>query len=114
MAHHPSWLDRAPDSLNPQSGAPPRPHAPSGDSNRAWQQSVEEKNVVPALTVHDVGLSVYGETRSLLDRPGSNEPITSARQKIAHAMINDAELSHLTGKPRNKVHDPVKPSDRVL
>jgi hypothetical protein len=75
---------------------------------------VEQKEIVPGLTLHAVGLSVFGETRSLHDRPGSNEPIDAARQKLAHAMINDAELSHLTGKRRNKVHDPVEPSHNAL
>lgn len=51
---------------------------------------MEETHVVPGLTVHDVGLSVFGETRSLSDRPGSNEPITAARQKIAHMIMNGA------------------------
>lgn len=55
---------------------------------------MEQKHVIPGLTVHGVGLSVFGETRSLRDRPGSNEPIDAARQKVAQAMINDAELSH--------------------
>jgi hypothetical protein len=109
-----SWLDRALDTLKPEPGAPPRPHAPSAHGNRAWDESVEQHHVLPGLTVHDVGLSVFGETRSLHDRPGSNEPIGSARQKIAHAMINDAELSRRTGKHRNTVHDPVEPSDRAL
>lgn len=59
-----------------------------------------------------MGLSVYGETRSLHDRDGSSENIGVARQKIAHAMINDAELSHRTGKHRNTVHDPVEPKDK--
>src|SRR5205085_11679237 len=82
--------------------------------NPAWAESVEQHHVIPGVTVRDIGLSVYGETRSLRDRPGSNEPIGSARQKIAHAMINDAELSHLTGKPRNKAHDPVPPTKKAL
>ena len=103
-----SWLDRAIDIVRPQPGAPPRPAAPPVHEAQ-WHKSVERKEIVPGLTVHDVGLSVFGETRSLRDRPGSNEPIGAARQKIAHAMINDAELSHQTGKSRNKVHDPVEP-----
>lgn len=114
MAPQHSWLDRAIDKVKPRPGPPPRPHAPAADDQGEWHKSVERKQVVPGLTVHDVGLSVYGETRSLHDRPGSNEPIGLARQKIAHAMINDAELSHVTGKPRNKVHDPVQPSGKVL
>jgi len=113
MSHHPTWLDSTVDKLKPQPAPPPRPNAPPVDQTE-WRNSVEQKPVVPDLTVHDVGLSVFGETRSLRDRPSSNEPIGSARQKIAQAMINDAELSHRTGKPRNKVHDPVEPSDDVL
>ncbi len=74
---------------------------------------MEQKHVIPGLTVRDVGLSVFGETRSLRNRPGSNEPIDAARQRVAHAMINDAELSHRTGKPRNLVHAPVEPSGEV-
>jgi hypothetical protein len=108
-----SWLDRAIDIVKPQPGAPPRPAAPPVHEAQ-WHKSVERKEIVPGLTVHDVGLSVFGETRSLRDRPGSNEPIGAARQKIAHAMINDAELSHQTGKSRNKVHDPVEPPDQAL
>jgi len=60
-----SWLDRALDTLKPEPCAPPRPHAPSAHGNRAWDESVEQHHVVPDLTVHDVGLSVFGETRSL-------------------------------------------------
>jgi hypothetical protein len=82
-------------------------------NQKEWHQSVEQTHVVPGLTVRDVGLSVFGETRSLRDRPGSNEPIGTARQRVAHAIINDAELSHRTGKPRNAVHPPVEPSEKV-
>jgi len=109
-----SLLDRAIDKFKPQPGPPPKPAAPSAKGNRAWEESVEQHHVAPGLTVHDVGLSVFGETRSLHDRPGSNEPIGAARQRVAHAMINDAELSHRTGKPRNAVHPPVQPSEKVL
>lgn len=112
--HHESLLDRTIDRAKQQPEPPPRPHAPAADDQGEWHKSVERHQVVPGVTVHDVGLSVYGETRSLHDRPGSNESIHVARERIAHAMINDAELSHVTGKPRNKVHDPVKPSDKVL
>jgi len=112
-ASKPSWLDRAADILKPQPGPPPRPATPEGHEGE-WHKSVERKEVVPGLTVRDVGLSVFGETRSLRERPGSTEPIGVARQKVAHAIINDAELSHRTGKPRNAVHAPVKPSEKAL
>jgi hypothetical protein len=106
-----SLLDRAIDKFKPQPAPPPKPATPRVDQS-AWQQSVEQTHVVPGLTVRDVGLSVFGETRSFRDRPGSTEPIGVARQKVAHAMINDAELSHRTGKPRASVHDPVEPTDK--
>src|SRR5215813_1627009 len=108
MSHQESLVERAIDKVKPQPGPPPKPQAPSSERSE-WHGSVERHHVAPGLTVHDVGLSVCGETRSLKDRPGSNESIHVARQKIAHAMINDAELSHRTGKPRNKVHDPLEP-----
>jgi hypothetical protein len=106
-----SGLERVIDIFNPQPGPPPKPAAPYAKGNHAWEESVEQHHVVPGLTVHEVGLSVFGETKSLHDRPGSNEPIGSARQKLAQAMINDAELSHQTGKKRAIVHPPVKPTD---
>jgi len=106
-----SLLDRAIDKFKPQPAPPPMPHPPSAKGNSAWEESVEQHHVVPGLTVRDVGRSIFGETKSLHDRPGSNEHIDVARQKIAHAMINDAELSHRTGKPRNTVHPPLKPTD---
>jgi hypothetical protein len=108
-----SRLDRAIDIFKPQPGPPPKPSAPPVDRS-AWRESVEQTHVVPGLTVRDVGLSVFGETRSLRDRPGSNDPIGIARQRVAHAIINDAELSHRTGKPRNTVHLPVEPTSKEL
>ena len=105
-----SLLDRAIDKFKPQPAAPPHPHAPDVDRS-AWHESVEQTHVVPDLTVRDVGLSIFGETKSLHDRAGSSEHIGSARQKIAHAMINDAELSQRTGKNRNVVHPPLEMTD---
>jgi hypothetical protein len=80
----------------------------------AWEKSVEQVQIVPGLTVHDVGLSVYGETRSLRDRQGSNESIGVARQKIAHVIINGAELAQQTGKKRPVIHPAVEPSKKTL
>ena len=113
MGHHSSWLDRAIDKLKPQPRAPARPAAPPVHEGE-WHKSVERKEVVPGLTVHDVGLSVFGETRSLHDRQGSNEPIGVARQKVAHVIINGAELAHQTGKKPPTVHPPVQPPISAL
>jgi hypothetical protein len=85
-----SWLDRAVDIFKRQPGSPPKPKAPALDQS-AWEKSVEQTHVLPGVTVHDIGLSVFGETKSLHDRPGSDEPIGTARQKVAHTIINGAE-----------------------
>jgi hypothetical protein len=111
MAHHRSWLDRAVDTLKPQPELPPKPAAPRVDP-RARQESVEQTHVTPDLTVHDVGLSVFGETKSLHDRPGSNESLSTARQKVAHMIINGAEK---WGSDRTKFAStalPIEPSDK--
>lgn len=61
--------------------------------------------------MHDVGLSVFGETRSLHDRPGSNEPIAAARQKVAQVIINGAEEAHRRRAKPPTVHSPIEPQD---
>lgn len=113
VASKESLRDRAIDRFKPQPEPPPHPHAP-GVNRSAWEQSVDQTHVVPGVTVHDVGLSVFGETRSFRDRPGSNEPISSARQKVAHAVINGRELAHQTGNKPPTVHPPVEPSKEAL
>jgi len=75
---------------------------------------VEQTHIVPGLTVHDVGLSVFGETKSLHDRPGSNEPIAAARQKVAHVVINGAEEAQRRGTAAPSVAPPVEPTDEAL
>jgi hypothetical protein len=108
-----SWLDRAIDTVKPQPGPPRKPAAPPVHESE-WHKSVERKQIVPDLSIHDVGLSIFGETPSFRQRPGSNEPIAAAQQKVAHVIINGAELSQQTGKPRPTVHDPVEPSREAL
>lgn len=110
MSHQESVAERAIDKVKPQPSPPPKPRPPQVNE-KAWQDSVERKEVVPGLTVRDVGLSVFGETRSLRDQPRSNEPIGAARQKVAHAIINGAELAHQTGKKPPTVHSPIEPKD---
>jgi len=110
-ASKPSWLDRAVDILKPQPGPPPKPPAPRVDQG-AWRESVEQTHVAPGLTVRDVGLSVFGETRSLRDRPGSNEPIGVARQKVAHAIINGAEKWGADRMKHASTALPIEPSEK--
>ena len=103
-----SWLDRLVDIFKRQPVSPPKPKAPALDQS-AWEKSVEQTHAVPGVTVHDIGLSVFGETRSLHDRPGSNEPISVARQKVAQVMINGAEEAHRSGQKPPTVHAPIEP-----
>ena len=69
-----SWLNRAIDIVKSQPGPPTKP-APPAVNQSEWHKSVEQKEVVPGLTVHDIGLSVFGETKSLHERPGSGARI---------------------------------------
>jgi len=105
-----SLLDRAIDKVKPQPGPPPKPHAPPVHEGE-WHKSVEQKQIVPGLTVHEVGLRVFGETRSLHDRPDANETLGVARQKVAHVIINGAEEAHRRGQKPPTVHGPIEPKD---
>src|SRR5260370_29915312 len=111
MGHVGSCPARAMDKLKPRPGAQARPAAPPVQESE-WHQSVERKEVVPGLTVRAVGLSVFGETRSIHDRPGSNEPVASARQKVAHVIINGAEEAHRRGAKPPTVTSPIQPGDQ--
>jgi len=106
-----SWLDRAVDIFRRQTGPPPKPATPHVNQG-AWEQSVEQTHVVPGLTVRDVGLSVFGETKSLHDRPGSDEPIGAARQKVAHAIINGAEKWGRNRMKHASTALPIEPSEK--
>jgi hypothetical protein len=91
--------------------APPPPPRPPGVDQSAWARNVEQAQVIHGLTVRQVGLSVFGETQSLSDQPGSNESIDAAREKLAHVVINGARLR---GAKRPSVHPPIEPSAEVL
>lgn len=90
--------------------SPPTPKPPPVNQS-AWEKSVEQADVTDDLTVHDVGLSVFGETQSLSDLPESNEPIDTAREKVAHMIMNGARLR---GVNRPSVHPPIEPSADAL
>ena len=81
-----SMLDRAIDRIEPQPPAPKSPAPPPVDQTQ-WEQSVNGHKV-NKLTVRDVGLIVFNEMQSYKDTDSANESISSARQKVAHAIIN--------------------------
>jgi hypothetical protein len=106
-----SWWDELINGVTQgQPPPPPAPQPPPVDQS-AWDKSVEQAHVTPDTTVHDVGLSVFGETQSLSDLPQSNEPIDAAREAIAHMAINGALLR---GASRPSIHPPVEPSPDTL
>jgi hypothetical protein len=57
-----SWLDRVIDRIKPQPSTPGSPAPPPLDQTQ-WERSVDAHKV-NTLTVHDVGLIVFGETQS--------------------------------------------------
>ena len=76
--------------------------------------NLSNSNKVNELTVYDIGLIVFNEIQSYKDTNHANEPIGSARQKIAHTIINaDTEF----GPKRNKLAptaSPIEPSAKAL
>lgn len=82
-----SWWDKLIGGLSQkQAEPPPSPQPPKVDQG-AWGKSVEQKKLKD-LTVHDVGLIVFNESQSYSDHKDSNEPIGTAREKVAHVIIN--------------------------
>jgi len=104
-----SWLDRVLDRISPEPEPPPPPTLPPLDQD-AWERSVDNRKV-NTLTVREVGLIVFNETQSFSDSPDANDTINSAREKLAHAVMNgDLEK----GKARPVTHPPIEPSARSL
>jgi hypothetical protein len=106
-----SWWDDLIGGLSQKQVSPPTPPQPPAVDQNAWDKSVEQARVRDDLTVHDVGLSVFGETQSLSELPESNEPIGTAREKVAHMIMNGARLR---GSDRPSVHPPIEPSANAL
>jgi hypothetical protein len=79
-----SWWDDLIAGVSQKEVPPPPQPQPPPVNQSAWEKSVEQAHVSDDLTVHGVGLSVFGETQSLAELPESNEPIDTAREKVAH------------------------------
>ena len=86
-----SWWDEIiGGSRNKQSQVPPppTPQPPPVDQS-AWEKSVEQARISDSLgSVHDLGLVIFSETQSYSDRSDSSEPLDTAREKLAHAIMN--------------------------
>jgi hypothetical protein len=107
--HGRSWVDRVLDKIKPQPGPPHTPAPPPVDRTQ-WEHSVDTHKV-NTLTVHDVGLIVFNETRSFTDRDSANDSIAGAREKLAHTIMNaDSQL----GRHRPRTAPPHEPSAKAL
>jgi hypothetical protein len=104
-----SWLDRVVDRIKPQPPAPKSPAPPPVDQTQ-WEHSVDAHKV-NTLTVHDVGLIVFGETQSVMHSDKANDTIGGAREKVAHAVINgDSQF----GRARPETAPPIEPSAKAM
>ena len=97
-----------------QAPLPPSPRPP-GVNQRAWDSNVELTHISDSLgTVHDLGLIVFGETQSYSDRPDSNEPIETAREEMAHTVINADEKWGFDRPKYAKTHGAIEPPENAL
>ena len=84
-----SWRDDLIAGLTQKQVPPPPAPQPPPVNQSAWEKSVEQAKISDSLgTVHDLGLRIFGETQSYSDRPDSNEPLDTAREKMAHSIFN--------------------------
>ena len=105
-----SFVDRVVDKIAPPLPPPlPAPRPPAVDQ-RALERSADRARV-NTLTVHDVGLIVFNETQSFSNRPGANESIDAAREKLAHAVMNGDRVH---GRARPITAGAIEPSTDEL
>ena len=105
------------ESCGGPSGAPAAASAsprPPGVDQSAWAKNVERARISPQLTVHQLGLIVFNERQSFSDRPDSNEPITIARQKMAHSIINADQKFGAARRRHARTALPIEPSENSL
>lgn len=65
-------------------------------------------------TVHDLGLWVFQETKSYSDRPDSNDPIDSAREKMAWVIMNGDKKWGVDRQKNASTASAIEPSDQEL
>jgi hypothetical protein len=93
--------------------APPSPKPPGVDQT-AWAKSVDQARISPSLSVHDLGLIVFNESQSYSDRPDSNESIDTAREKMAHSIINADQKWGPDRQHNASTALPIEPSTKAL
>jgi hypothetical protein len=110
-----SWWDKLISAIKPQQTSPPPAPQPPPVNQSAWEKSVEQAKMSDSLgTVHDLGLRIFNETQSYSDRPDANEPLDTAREKMAWVILNG---DHKWGADRQKMAStalPIEPSAQAL
>ena len=82
-----SWWDELINGWTQKKVPPPPAPQPPPVNQAAWEKSVEQAKISDSLgSVHDLGLIVFNETQSYSDRADSNEPLGTARGKMAHSI----------------------------
>jgi hypothetical protein len=106
-----SWTDRLLDRISPAVPPPPSPAPPLNQT--AWEKSVDSHKV-NELTVYEVGLIVFNETQPYSDSDSANDLLRSARERVAHAIMN---ADNKFGSKRDQLAPtatPIEPSAKVL
>jgi hypothetical protein len=110
-----SWWDDLVGALSQKPVPPPPAPQPPPVDQSAWEKSVEQAKVSDSLgTVHDLGLIVFNETQSYSDRPDSNEPLGTAREKMAHSIINADQKYGASRQRLASTASPIEPSADAL
>jgi hypothetical protein len=107
-----SWDDLVAGLSQKQAPPPPPPPQPPPVNQGAWEKSVEQISDYLGR-VHDLGLMVF-ETQSYSDRPDSNEPLDTAREKMAHVIMNGAQKWGSSRMRNAKTASPIEPTQQAL
>lgn len=110
-----SWWDDLIDAIKPQQVPPPPAPQPPQVDQSAWEKSVEQAKISDSLgPVHDLGLIIFNETQSYSDRPDSNEPLDTTREKMAHSIMNADQKYRADRQRLAGTASPIEPSPNTL
>ena len=110
-----SWWDDLIAGLSQKQLPPPPAPQPPPVNQSAWEKSVEQAKISDSLgSVHDLGLIIFNETRSYMDRPDSSEPLDTAREKIGRSIINADQQYGFNRMGNAKTALPIEPSVNAL
>lgn len=107
-----AWLDRVVDRIKGRAPGPEAPSPPPVDQTQ-WERSVDAHKV-NILTVHDIGLIVFNEMQSYTNGDNANESLSSAREKIAHTIMNADSKFGVHRNAMARTASPIEPSMKTL